>query len=66
MTSVSSRVQGSLAPAEAPRHALAGAAHEALVWPAWGIALLGALCVLIGLTYFALRLRRSRTRRDDL
>ena len=37
-----------------------GLAHGALVWPAWAVALLGALCVLIGLTYFALRLYGAR------
>jgi hypothetical protein len=39
-------------------------AHGALVWPAWGIALLGVLCVLIGFTYFAARLYRARVRRN--
>ncbi len=44
--------------------AAAGIAEAVLVWPAWAIAALGGLCVLVGLTYFMLRLRRGRTRRD--
>jgi hypothetical protein len=43
-----------------------GLAHGAFVWPAWGVALLGALCVLSGLTYLGLRLYRARARRGKL
>jgi hypothetical protein len=65
MTRVVSSTEGSLAPGEAPRQPAAAAAHEGLVWPAWGIALLGAVCVLIGFTHFVVRLRRARARRDE-
>ena len=62
MTRLAAIVQGSFDPAVAPSHAATGTAHESLVWPAWGIALLGGLCVLIGLTYVVVRLRAARTR----
>lgn len=64
MTRPAFAVSASLAPAEASS-SIATNAHEAFVWPAWGIALLGGLCVLIGLTYFVVRLRRAATRRDN-
>jgi hypothetical protein len=63
MTRLAASVRGSLEPAAAPSHAMAGDLHEPLLWPAWGIALLGGLCVLIGLTYFVVRLSRAFTRR---
>jgi hypothetical protein len=63
MTRLAASVQGSLEPAAASSHAAAGAPREPLVWPAWGIALLGGLCVLIGLTYLVVRLSRAFTRR---
>jgi hypothetical protein len=68
MTRVAASVQGSLEAAAESRHAAAGALREPLVWPAGAIALLGGLCVLIGLSYFVVRLcrafTRARTRRD--
>jgi hypothetical protein len=57
---------GGSAAAEAATRSASGLAHGAFVWPAWGIALLGALCVLIGLTYLALRLQRARVRRGGV
>jgi hypothetical protein len=62
MTRLAASIQSSLEPAAAPSHAAAGALHEPLLWPAWGIALLGGLCVLIGLGYCVVRLSRVFTR----
>jgi hypothetical protein len=60
MMRIDPSVSAAGAAADGAERTTSGLTHGALVWPAWAIVLLGALCVLIGLGYFAVRLYRVR------